>query len=126
MREIADATIEEPRHRIGDDIELVFRYDSGRTPTTHRWSDFDFAYVPESESTWANITVMVGGIRFDRYPLHRDRLSNMAEWTDPVSMVLRPSRPLYFRDARSKSRSEGMLKRRRALEAPEARPNMLE
>ena len=44
---------------LGDEVDLIFRYGSHLTGTTHAYSDLDISYVPVHESTHHSITVMV-------------------------------------------------------------------
>ena len=47
------------RDRLGDEVELVFRYGSTLTGNPHEFSDLDISYVPIHEATWDSITVLV-------------------------------------------------------------------
>lgn len=111
--------------KMGDEVELVFQYGSHVRGATHRYSDVDLSWVPAHESTWDSITVLVGDRLADLYPMHWSKLERMAEFSDVSASVLLHSRILYQRDEAAGTRFRGLAARLKALQQPDARPEML-
>ncbi len=111
--------------RLGDEIELIFRYGSRLKGTAHRYSDLDISYVPAHESTWDSITVMVDDMLCDLYAIHWSKLERMAEFEDPSGTLLHDSRIVYERSEASGVRFRALAARHGDLQRPEARPETL-
>lgn len=111
--------------KLGDEVELIFQYGSHIHGTPHKFSDVDISWVPAHETTWKSITVMVDGILYDFYPMHWSHLERMAEFRDVSSSVLLNHRILYQRTNAAGERLATLATRLRALQHPEARPEML-
>lgn len=122
---IARAIIDELVARLGDEVELVFRYGSFVRGDGHRWSDVDMSYVPRDPSRGDSITVLVDDILYDLYPLHWETLARMAEWDDWRATILHDYEIVYEADARAAERFHRLAERHAELERPEARPAMV-
>lgn len=123
--EIARAITDELVARLGDDVELVFRYGSFVRGDGHRWSDLDMSYVPREPSRWDNITVLVDDILFDLYPLPWSTLERMAEWDDWRATILHDFEIVYEATAAAGARFRRLAERHAELERPEAKPAMV-
>jgi hypothetical protein len=111
--------------KLGGEVDLIFQYGSRLKGSAHKFSDVDLSFVPVHETTWENVTVLVGETLVDLYPMHWPHLERMAKFDDRSSMVLLENRILY-------QRNEAAAERFRALSAqlftslqPEARPDMI-
>ena len=111
--------------KLGSEVDLIFQYGSRLKGNAHKFSDVDLSFVPVHETTWENVTVLVGETLVDLYPMHWPHLERMANFDDRSSMVLLENRILY-------QRNEAAAERFRALSAqlltslqPEARPEMI-
>jgi hypothetical protein len=111
--------------RFGDKVELIFQYGSHIRGTAHQYSDVDVSWVPVHAETWGNITVMVDDTLFDLYPIHWAKLEQMADFRDVSSTVLLHNRILYQRSQAAADRFAALTARLRALQQPEARPEMV-
>jgi len=111
--------------KLGDEVDLIFQYGSHIHGTPHKFSDVDLSFVPAHNSTWENITVMVDETLFDFYPMRWPLLERMAEFRDVSSSVLLKNRILYQRDDEAAARFASLAERLRALQEPEARPEMV-
>lgn len=111
--------------RFGDEVDLIFQYGSHVSGTAHKYSDVDISWVPVHTETWGSITVMVDETLFDLYPIHWAKLEQMADFRDVSSTVLLRNRILYQRTDASAARFHTLAARLRALQAPEARPEVV-
>lgn len=111
--------------RLGDEVELIFRFGSSVTDQTHAYSDIDISYVPVHEATWDSITVTVGDTLIDLFPLHWSRLERWANFDDPRCTVLFDAQILYQRTDDSAARFTALGTRLSELLQPEAYPTML-
>lgn len=121
---VAELMVNTLHARLGDEVELVFRYGSSVRGETHRWSDLDFSYVPRHESTSESITVLVDEILFDLYPLHWSTLARMAEHDDRRATILADVQLTYAATPEARARLDALVARYHALEAPRARGEM--
>lgn len=112
--------------RLGDEVDLIFHYGSMIGGTTHRWSDFDFSYVPQHTSTRAHFTLMVNDILFDLYPLHWLTLERMGEWDDWRSTILLNLNITYARNDEVTKRMDDIRARHISHLEPNARRTMTE
>jgi hypothetical protein len=110
---------------LGDKVDLIFRYGSQTTGATHEYSDIDMSYVPAHESTWHSITVLVDDVLIDLYPLHWSRLERLATFDEAISTVVLQAQVVYERSDAAAERFRGLKAKLRALQEPEARPEML-
>jgi hypothetical protein len=110
---------------LGDEVDLIFRYGSHLKGTTHAYSDLDISFVPVHESTGHSITVMVDDKLCDLYPIRWSQLESMANFENISSTVLLNCQIVYQRSEGSAARFRALADRLRALEQPEARPDML-
>jgi hypothetical protein len=122
---VANLLVETLLSRLGDEIDLVFHYGSYRTGNTHRYSDYDVSYVPVHESTGDHITVAVGDVMCDLYPLHWSRLEGVANFKEPFGLILPNSTILHQRNDEAGQRFAALRTRQEALLSPEQRPAML-
>ena len=111
--------------KLGDEVDLIFQYGSHLRGNTHQYSDVDISYVPVHEATWDSITVMVGETMCDLYPIHWSHLERMADFRSVSASVLLNHRILYQRTEAAGARMQALAARLRALQAPEARPDMV-
>lgn len=111
--------------KMGDEVELIFQYGSHIHGTPHKFSDVDISWVPAHETTWESITVIVDGILYDFYPIHWSHVERVVEFSDVSSSVLLNHRILYQRTNAAGERLATLATRLRALQHPEARPEML-
>jgi len=122
---VANLLIETLLSRLGDEIDLIFHYGSYRTGNTHRYSDYDVSYVPVHESTGAHITVIVGDVMCDLYPLRWSRLEGVADFKEPFGLLLPTAKILYQRNEEAGQRFAALRTRQEALLSPKQRPAML-
>lgn len=108
--------------RLGDEVDLIFRYGSSIRGTTHPYSDLDLSYVPVHETTWDNITVMVDDTMIDLYPIHWSRLQQMSEFEDPSCTVLLENEIVYQRSQEAAERFRQLAIRLREMQQPDAQP----
>jgi hypothetical protein len=111
--------------KLGDEVDLIFRYGSYLKNTTHPYSDLDISYTPVHESTWDSITVLVDDVMIDLYAIHWSKLEQMAAFEDISATVLLKSEVVYQRSEAVGDRFRALPARLRALQQPEARPAML-
>ena len=112
-------------HKLGNEVDIIFQYGSHIHGTPHKFSDVDLSFVPVSNSTWENITVMVDDTLFDFYPMRWPLLERMAEFRDVSSSVLLKNRILYQRNEEVAARFASLAERLRSLQEPKARPQMV-
>lgn len=124
--EVARAITDELVARLGDDVELVFRYGSFVRGDGHRWSDLDVSYVPRDPSRWDSITVLVDDILFDLYPLHWETLERMSEWDDWRATIFNDFEVVYEAGPEAAGRFRRLAERHAELERPDAKPAMVE
>ena len=110
---------------MGDEVDLIFRYGSHLKGAAHRYSDLDISWVPVHESTWHSITVMVEDRLCDLYPIHWSHLERMADFRDVSCTVLLSNEIVYQRTEEAGARFRALPERLRALQQPDARPEML-
>lgn len=111
--------------RFGDQVDLIFQYGSHLRGTAHKYSDVDVSWVPVHAKTWGSITVMVDETLFDLYPIHWAKLEQMADFRDVSATVLLHNRILYQRNQAAADRFAALTTRLRALQQPEAKPQMV-
>lgn len=110
---------------LGDEVELIFRYGSFIRGYPHAYSDLDISYVPVHESTGHHITVTVGEMLCDLYPIRWSQLESMARFENVSSTVLLSSHLIYQRSAAAAARFEQLADQLVALLQPAARPHMV-
>ena len=111
--------------KLGGEVDLIFQYGSRLRGNAHKFSDVDLSFVPVHETTWENVTVLVGETLVDLYPMHWPHLERMANFDDRSSMVLLENRILYQRDEAAAERFRALSARLLASLQPEARPEMI-
>lgn len=111
--------------KLGDEVDLIFRYGSRVKGTAHAYSDLDISYTPVHESTWDSITLSVNDVLCDLYPIHWSKLEQMANFEDISTTVLIDNQIVYARCEESVSRFHTLQKRLHELCKPEARPVMV-
>ena len=107
---------------LGDEVDLIFRYGSYIKGNTHAYSDLDISYVPVHETTGYHITVTVGDMLCDLYPIHWSQLESMARWENVSSTVLLNYQVIYQRSAAAAERIAQLADQLRASLQPAARP----
>jgi hypothetical protein len=122
---IIDALTAALLERLGDEVDLIFRYGSQLTGATNRYSDVDLSYVPVHEDTWESITVLVDETLFDLYPMHWSKLERMAAFREVSASVLLNHRIIYRRTDAAEQRMQALANQLRACLEPEARPEMI-
>jgi hypothetical protein len=110
---------------LGDEVDLIFRYGSQLKGNTHAYSDLDISYTPVHESTSQSITVVVGGIMCDLYPIRWSTLESMARFDNVSSTVLLKYQILHQRSESSGERLRGLAQNLLTLQQPDARPMMI-
>ncbi len=111
--------------KLGDEVELIFRYGSSLKGTMHHYSDLDISYVPVHESTWDSMTVLVADRMIDLYPIHWSRLERMANFADASGTVLLENEIVYQRSEATAERFRALPEKLRALQQSDARSVML-
>ena len=111
--------------KLGTEVDLIFQYGSHLRGNAHKFSDVDLSFVPVHETTWENVTVLVGETLVDLYPMHWPHLERMANFDDRSSMVLLENRILYQRNAAAAERFRALSAQLFILLQPEARPDMI-
>ncbi len=111
--------------KMGDEVDLIFRYGSYTKGTAHRYSDLDISWVPAHDSTWYSITVLVSNTMVDFYPMHWSHLERMANVDDLSCTVLLESEIVYQRSEVQADRFRRLAARLRDLQQPAAYPAML-
>lgn len=122
---IIDALTAALLRRLGDEVDLIFRYGSQLTGATNRYSDVDISYVPVHEDTWESITVLVNDTLFDLYPMHWSKLERMAAFREASASVLLNHRVIYSRTEAAAQRMQTLAEQLRSLQEPAARPEMI-
>lgn len=122
---VAELMVSTLVERLGDEVELVFRYGSTVHGGAHRWSDVDFSYVPRHPTTWESITVLVDDILFDLYALQWESLERMAEHDDWRATILSDLEIVHAASDETRLRLERLVRRHHELEQPEARATMV-
>lgn len=112
--------------RLGDEVDLIFRYGSALKGTAHHYSDLDISYVPAHEATWASITILLDDTLIDLYPIHWSRLEQMANFENVSSTVLLEGQIVYQRTAAAAERFRQLAAQLRELQEPAAYPRALE
>jgi GAF domain-containing protein len=110
---------------LGDEVDLIFRYGSQLQGNTHAYSDLDLSYTPVDDSTSHSITVVVGQTMCDLYPIRWSTLESMAKFENVSSTVLLKYQIVYQRSQASADRLHGLADQLRALQQPDARPQMI-
>jgi hypothetical protein len=110
---------------LGDEVDLIFRYGSQLTGTTHKYSDIDISYTPLHEATWNSITVVVEDTMIDFYPIHWSQLEQMANFDNISCTVLLENQVVYQRTKEVGERFRELPMRLHALQRSESRPIML-
>ena len=111
--------------RQGDEVDLVFRYGSLVTGSSHRYSDLDISWVPASEAVWDAITVMVDDVLVDCYPIHWSTLERMAVMGNVSCAILLHGRVVFQRTDAAGTRFAALGDRLREVQRPGERPAML-
>jgi hypothetical protein len=111
--------------KLGDEVDVIFRYGSYLKNATHKYSDLDISYTPVHASTWDSITVLVDDVMIDLYAIHWSKLEQMANFDDISATVLLKSEIVYQRSEVVGDRFRALPDRLRALQKPEARSAML-
>jgi hypothetical protein len=111
--------------RLGEKVDLIFYFGSRLKSTTHRYSDLDMCYVPVHPTTWDSITVMVGEILFDLFPMQWSHLENLSQMSEPNASILLSNVVVYQRTQEAGERFAGLSARLRSLHEPAARAEML-
>lgn len=110
---------------LGDEVDLIFRYGSYLKGNTHAYSDLDISYVPVHEATSHHITVTVGDMLCDLYPLRWSQLESMARFENVSSTVLLNYQVIYQRSVAAAERIGQLADQLRAALQPAARPLMV-
>ena len=110
---------------LGDEVDIIFRYGSCLSDSTHQYSDVDISYVPVHETTWNSITVLVDEVMVDLYPIHWSRLERMASFDDVSCTVLLRNEIVHQRSDSVAMRFRQLPDHLRALQDPDARSLML-
>ncbi len=111
--------------KLGDEVDLIFRYGSFIRGNTHAYSDLDISYVPVHEETGYHITVTVGDMLCDLYPIRWSQLESMARFENVSSTVLLNYQIVYQRSAAAGERLGRLADQLRALLQPAARSLMV-
>jgi hypothetical protein len=111
--------------KLGDDVDLIFRYGSQLKGDMHAYSDLDISYTPVHDSTSHSITVVVENTMCDLYPIRWSTLESMAKFENMSSTVLLNYQIVYQRSDASAERLRGLAAQLRALQQPAARPVMI-
>lgn len=110
---------------LGDEVDLIFRYGSFIRGNTHAYSDLDISYVPVHEETGYHITVTVGDMLCDLYPIRWSQLESMARLENVSSTVLLNYQIVYQRSAAAGERIAQLAEQLQAALQPVARPLMI-
>jgi hypothetical protein len=125
MERVTDVLKEALLRNLGDEVDVIFRYGSLLKGAAHRYSDMDISYVPVHEETWHSITVMVGDVLCDLYPIHWSALEHMADFSNVSSSVLLKYQIVYARTDEARARFEALPVRLQACQQPKAHLEML-
>ncbi len=110
---------------IADDVDLIFTFGSRLKGSTHAYSDLDIAYVPREGTPYHAITVVVADTLIDLFPIPWSWLERMATYESIVGTAIMRTEIIYRRDDETAERFHAVVQRRRALQQPEARPDMV-
>ncbi|MCB2155442.1 hypothetical protein KQI84_11185 [bacterium] len=110
---------------LGDEVDLIFQYGSQIRGNTHAYSDVDVSFVPKSNDTWHNITVLVDGTLIDLYPIHWSRLEHLANYGHVSCSIIHRSKIVYQRTPEVAARFEALKEKLNDRLKPEARKDTL-
>ncbi|MBX3013087.1 MAG: nucleotidyltransferase domain-containing protein [Caldilineaceae bacterium] len=110
---------------LGDEVDLIFRYGSFLNGNAHAYSDLDLSYVPVHEETGYHITVTVGEMLCDLYPIRWSQLESMARFENVSSTLLLTYQVTYQRSAAAAARLGQLADQLRTSLQPAARPLMV-
>lgn len=125
VQELMDVMTTALLRELGDEVDLIFRYGSFISGNTHTYSDLDISYVPVHEATGYHITVTVGDMLCDLYPIRWPQLESMARWENVSSTVLLNYQIVYQRSVAAGERMGELADQLQTTLQPAARPMMV-
>ena len=124
-RQTAALLVARLRELMGDELDVVFLYGSRLKGTTRRHSDFDLSFIPrEGASKCTNLTVSVGGVLFDLYPIGWDGMERLAGFDNPSTSLLFCTEVVYVRDESVRARFDALRTRAEELMSPAGHDTM--
>ncbi len=125
MTQTADLLVARLRELMGDDLDVAFYYGSRFKGTTRRHSDFDLSFIPrEGAAACTNLTVAVGGVLFDLYPIGWDGMERLATFDNPSTSLLFRTEVVYARNEAVRTRFDALRHRAEELLSPAGHDQM--
>lgn len=110
---------------MGDNLDVAFYYGSRLKGTTRRHSDFDLSFIPrEGAVPCTNLTIAVGGVLFDLYPIGWDGMERLATFDNPSTSLLFCTEVVYARNEAVRARFDTLRHRAEELLSPAGHDQM--